>query len=432
MTTTNNNNNSKRSTFAVLFFLNTSKPNKDGLCPVNCRVSIDGEHRAFSIKQNCVPTQWDAKLGMAKGRSRESVILNRKIDATRSEIEALHERFLMDHGYVSAQLLINAVKGIGHKETFLLKLFEEHNVEFRKRIGVDRDIESHNCYERTLREVSEFIRFKYNADDIPLSTLKKGFIEAFEFFLKTRKGRGRVNIMNHSIYLKKITKRAVAQGTLRIDPFSTHNPEQSKPNPKHHKAEELERIMQTPITDAKVCFVRDMFIFSTFTGLAHIDLYNLSEEHIITEADSSLWIKIKRQKTNIESVVKLLPPTLAIIEKYRKERIGIKIFNIKSRSFMMKCFRKVEKICNVDHITFHMARHNFATHITLSQGVPLETVSRMMGHTSTKITQRYAKILSNKLKEDMTALGKRISGKYTLLEEENFDKPQVESGSNPS
>jgi len=426
------NNSSKRSTFSILFFLNAFKPDKNGLCPVNCRVSVDGEQRAFSIKQNCAPANWDAKSGKARGKSKESITINRKIGATRSKVEALHERFLMGHGYVSAQLLVNAAKGVGCRETTLLKLFEEHNAEFKKRVGVDRDLESWNCYERAKGEVSEYIRFKYNADDIPLSALKKDFIEGFEFFLRTEKGRGKRNILNHSTYLKKITKRAVAQGTLRVDPFGVHVPEQPKSTPKHHKAEELARIMQTPIADAKTCFVRDMFLFSTFTGLAHIDLINLSQGHIVTEADGSQWIRIKRQKTGIESVVKLLPPALAIIEKYRNERTSVKIFNVLTRCHMMYYFRKIEKLCNVDHITFHQARHNFATHITLSQGVPLVTVSRMMGHTSTQTTQIYAKMLGSKLKEDMTVLGNRVRGKYTLLEADGSGKPKSGGKSTPT
>ncbi|MDR0510407.1 MAG: site-specific integrase [Rikenellaceae bacterium] len=410
-----------RSTFAVLFFLNTSKPNREGLCPVICRVSVDGEQRAFSIKQTCTPALWNPQAGRARGKSREANGINHAIDAARKEIVAIYERYLMSRGYVSAELIVNTAKGVGCRQTTLLALFDEHNREYEKRVGVDRDRESLNCYERTRREVAGYIRLRSGRHegeefvDIPLSELKKEFIEGFEFFLRTDKRRGKKNILNHSTYLKKIVRLAVSQGTIHFDPFGSHIPEQPKSKPRHHRADELEHIMTTPITDDKTRFVRDLFLFSTFTGLAHIDLRNLSGEHLRHEAGGSTWIHIKRQKTGVESNVKLLPQAIAIMEKYRNRRTGAdsRIFDVPGRSMMCHYFRKLEKLCNVPLITFHMARHNFATHITLSQGMPLVTVSRMMGHTSIQTTQIYAKIVGSKLKEDMTALGARIGGKYT-------------------
>jgi integrase len=308
------------------------------------------------------------------------------------------------------------LKGIAHKPETLLKLFEEHNIEYEKRVDVDRCREALLSYRRTYRMLKEFVSIRYKTEDVALKLLKKGFIEEFELFLRLEKQYAPKTIVQHLVYLKKMTCRAVNRGTLLFDPFAMFHPEQPKSPFRHLKLEEMERIIKVHIDDRQLCHVRDMFVFSCFTGLAYVDVCNLVEKHIETGSDGQLWIRIRRQKTNVESHLKVPSIALEIIEKYRCERRGEKIFNMPDRSTICKYMRRLEALCDIKHITYHMARHNFATHVALSNGVPMTTLSRMMGHTSITTTQLYGEITKQKINRDMKQLMEKVTGKYTIYE----------------
>jgi site-specific recombinase XerD len=410
--------NKHRSTFAVMFYINRTKTKKDGMCQLLCRVTIDTSVAQIGTKIMVDPSLWDGKAGRAAGKSKNAVAVNRVIDKLIGEITAHYREFRASLGFVTAELVKNALKGIGRKQITLMKLFQEHNEEFEKRVGVDRVQATLDHYLRSYELLEIFLREKYDVEEVTLRSLSLTFIDAFDLFLRQDRLMAQHTISGHLINLKKIVRRAVSQGTLIRDPFVTFIPEQPERKCRHLKAGELDRLMNVHIDSKSLRHTRDMFIFSTFTGLAYADLFNLSEEHLKTGADGSLWIKINRQKTKTECNIRLLEIPRQIIEKYRHERKSSKIFNVKTLAVMCNHFRKIEKMCNIERITFHMARHNFGTHITLSQGVPIETVSRMMGHSSITTTQIYARITDTKVNDDMKALSGHISDKYSLYEDE--------------
>lgn len=410
----------RRSTFAVLFYLNRSKAKKNGFCPVMGRITIDTGVAQFSAKIDADPDCWDAKAGCATGRSRQSLEVNKVIDRLADKVKGYYEEIVDEQGYVTAELVKNALNGIGRKATGLLELFQEHNEEFKLRVGVNRVYATYEHYQYSYRYLSEFIKQKYETDDVPLRSLKRTFIDAYDFFLRVDKLMTQHTISGHLINLKKVVRRAVSQGTLKFDPFYTFIPEQPERKCRHLKAEEIEKIMQVHISSPQVCHTRDIFVFSCFTGLSYVDLCNLSEKHLHTAEDGSLWICINRQKTGTESNIRLLDIPRQIIEKYRPERKSDKIFNTVTLSCVCNNLRKIEKMCGIEHITFHMARHNFGTHITLSQGVPIETVSRIMGHSSITTTQIYAKITNQKVNEDMKLLSDRITDRYSIFEDKTM------------
>jgi integrase len=187
---------------------------------------------------------------------------------------------------------------------------------------------------------------------------------------------------------------------------------------RHLKLEDLKRLMQFHVEKENLRRVRDWFVFSTFTGLSYADLRQLSDNHIVTAPDGSQWIEMKRKKTGTEFRVRLMEIPLQIIKKYRPERMGKRIFNTYPRNYMCKLMKELGKLCNIEGITYHSARHNFGTHITLSMGVPIETVSRMMGHKSIVTTQIYAKVTDKKVDEDMKRLKERTAGKKISLYED--------------
>lgn len=420
METTNQNirkNSKHRSTFAVMFYINKTKIRKDGLCQLLCRITIDTGIAQVGTKVMVDPSVWDGKAGRAAGRSRNALAVNQAIDRLTGKIDEHYRQIQKALGFVSAELVKNALRGIGQKAHTLMKLFEEHNEEYQKRIGVDRVAGSFEHYQRTYALLQLFLREKYDTDDVTLRSLHLSFIDTFDLWLRSERQLAPHTISGHLINLKKISRRAVSQGTLKRDPFAVFIPEQPKRKCRHLTPDEIDRLMTLRIDKKNVRHTRDMFIFSCFTGLAYADLHNLSEEHLRTEADGSQWIHIKRQKTGSDCHVRLLPIARQIIERYRSERKGDRIFNVKTLACMGYDFRQLETLCGIEHITFHMARHNFGTHITLSHGVPIETVSRMMGHGSITTTQIYAHMTSKRIEADMKELSHHESGKYAIFED---------------
>lgn len=409
-----------RSTFSVMFYINRTKIKKNGMCQVLGRITVNAGIAQIGTKVDIAPEQWDGKAGRAIGRSKQALLVNRTIDRLAAKIEEHYADLVDNRGFVTAETVKNALKGIGRREETLLKLFEEHNEEFAKRIGVNRVKETLEHYQRSYTLLKMFLADKCGVEDVTLRSLTLTFIETFDLYLRVDRLMSQTTISGHLINLKKIARRAVSQGTIKRDPFATFIPEQPAKKCRHLQDDEIERLMKLHIDNKCLRHTRDMFIFSTFTGLAYTDLRKLSDKHLSTDANGHVWICINRSKTGTESNVRLLDIPRQIIERYRSERKSDRIFNIKTLSCMCNDFRKLEKMAGIERITFHMARHNFGTHITLSEGVPIETVCRMMGHSSITTTQLYAKITDKKLNEDGRMLSGRLTGKYAIFEDEKM------------
>ena len=414
----------RRSTFAILFYINRTKIRKDGTCQLLCKVSIDAEWEQIGTKASVNPDIWNPETGRADGRSENAVMVNRAIDELTREITNHYNHIKKSLGFVTAELVKNAVKGIGQKPVTLLALFREHNEEFKKRIGVDRIKETYDSYQRSYKHLAAFVQEKKGVEDITLRSLDKVFYDDFEIFLQTDSKMKPKTVHEHLYRLKKMTMRAVSQGTLRRDPYCRLHPELPKRKSRHLKLEDLKTLMSTQIDKPNLQRVRDWFIFSTFTGLAYADLKRLSVNDITQAEDGSWWIHIKRQKTDTPSVIKLLDVPLRIIEKYEHERQGDKVFNLYTREYLIRLTRELGEEYGF-YLTFHKARHNFGTHMTLSLGVPLETVSKMMGHTNITTTQIYAQVTDKKVDEDMKRLKEVTAGqKINIYEEDLSNLPK--------
>ena len=407
-----------------MFYINRTKIRKDGTCQLLCKVSIDAEWEQIGTKASVNPDIWNPETGRADGRSENAVTVNRAIDELTREITNHYNHIKKSLGFVTAELVKNAVKGIGQKPVTLLALFREHNEEFKKRIGVDRIKETYDSYQRSYKHLAAFVQEKKGVEDITLRSLDKVFYDDFEIFLQTDCKMKPKTVHEHLYRLKKMTMRAVSQGTLRRDPYCRLHPELPKRKSRHLKLEDLKTLMSTQIDKPNLQRVRDWFIFSTFTGLAYADLKRLSVNDITQAEDGSWWIHIKRQKTDTPSVIKLLDIPLRIIEKYKHERQGDKVFNLYTREYLIRLTRELGEEYGF-YLTFHKARHNFGTHMTLSLGVPLETVSKMMGHTNITTTQIYAQVTDKKVDEDMKRLKEVTAGqKINIYEEDLSNLPK--------
>ena len=408
-----------RSTFAILFYLNTSKKKKSGKCPVMGRISVDGKSSAFSTGLELLPEQWDAKQGIATGKSKEETSINKEIENYRSELIRHYKTLLESKSYITAEILRNAIKGIGIKQNSLIQEFAELVEEKRQSVGIliVKTTYTHLCC--AYQHLKKFLQYKYGVADIPFAQVDFDFVESYVYYLKVNLQMGASTTNNTIKPLRRAVMRALNRGWMYQDPFFGYRPQRITITRKWLSMDEIERLMQVDMKHESANFIRDMFIFSTFTGLAYVDLKNLRHDNIVRKEDGKQWIVLNRQKTGSTSYIPLLDIPLRLIEKYWDTAFagfGGRVFRLCTIENADIQLKKIAKAANIDkRLTYHMARHSYAT-LCLSMGVPIETISQTLGHRSISTTQIYADITRTKINEDMTNLAERIEGKYELAE----------------
>jgi site-specific recombinase XerD len=407
-----------RSTFSLLFYINTGKTKKSGKCPILGRISIDGESTAFGTGMDVFPAEWDASSGLATGKSKENHAINRQIENCKSEVGKHYRNMLENKGFVSAQCLKNALRGVGTNQNTVMQEFSLFLEEKKKSIGIRITENTYIQYCKGYRHMKNFLNDKLRVDDIPFGKVDIALIEDYAYYLKVDLKMAARSVHSFLAPFRTTVKRAFNRGLLRQDPFFDYTHEKITGKRRYLSGEELERLMKTALKRASTNFVRDMFLFSTFTGLSYADLKNLQYSHFQQQADGSLWIVLNRKKTGVASYIPLLDIPLQIIDKYRNTKFsGMdgSVFKMKTKENLNIQLKKIAKSAGIEKLlTFHMSRHSFATSVCLTNGVPIESLSQMMGHLSIKTTQIYAKVTRTKLNEDMTGLEKRIEGKYRL------------------
>lgn len=418
-----------RSTFKQLFYINRQKVKKNGKCPVMGRITLDSKISQYSTGLEVHPDLWNPDTGRATfaGRKAEMLsveekemlrTLNRELEKCELKAQDAYKENVAQ-GYVSAEIIKNAVTGKNLPKDTLLTLFDEHNEEYAKRVGIDRVRPCLVRYLTTRKHIASFLEYKHGMADIPLRSLDMQFIEDFEFYLSTVRKIAMGTFNTYLINLHKVAKLAVKQHTLKRDPFLGYK---IKPVPPKHRfltGEQFAKILTAELDTYRLCHTRDLFVFSCFTGLGRADLANLKEEDIVTEEDGSKWIHIARQKTKADCHIKLLDIPLQIIEKYKGEGKEGKLFFVPITPCICQTFKLIEKECKLDfHLTFYMARHSFATLICLSNGMPIETISKMMGHRSIRTTQIYAEITGQKVGRDMEKLAESLNEAFGMSEKE--------------
>lgn len=406
-----------RSTFAVLFYIDKSKVKKKskGQCIITGRISIDTQIARFSTKIDVNPEIWDAKIGRAIGKGKEISQINRTLDNLEQEIQSHYDRLVLEDGYVTAEAVKNALNGVGRKATGLLELFREHNEEFKFRVGVNRVQVTYEQYLHSYRVLENFLWVRYQAKDIALNQLTHSFIDAYDFHLRVDKRMNGNTVLNHTIPLRKIVRRAISQDIIKRDPFINYVAEKPLKQRRHLTMDEFQKLLTTPIAEKHLERCRDMFLFACFSGMAYADMRNLSEKHITKDDSGIIWIRIERQKTKSECKIRLLSIPIQIMEKYKHERTDDKIFKLKTLKTIDENLKTIAQKCGIEsRLCYHMGRHTYATQVCISQGVPIETLCKMMGHRSVQTTQIYAKITNQKVNEDMKLLSSRIENRYEL------------------
>ena len=398
-----------RSTFKVLFYVKKGSAKPNGNLPLMCRLTVDGEIKQFSCKMDVSPHLWDVKNNRASGKSAEAQRINRAVDKIRVEVNRRYQELMQTDGYVTAAKLKDAYLGIGIKQETLLKLFEQHNAEFAKKVGHSRAKGTFTRYQTVCKHIREFLPHAYKREDIPLKELNLTFINDFEYFLRTVKKCRTNTVWGYMIVLKHIISIARNDGRLPFNPFAGYINSPESVNRGYVTKEEIHTMMNTEMPDKTHELVRDLFLFSVFTGLAYSDVKNLTTDNLQTFFDGNLWIITRRKKTNTESNIRLLDVPKKIIEKYEGMAKNNKVFPMPSNTICNKKLKAIAELCGIKtHLTYHVSRHSAATTILLSNGVPIETVSRLLGHTNIKTTQIYAKITAQKISQDLEQLSDKL------------------------
>ena len=401
----------------VHYYLRHKELKNDGSAPIMGRITIGKSMVQFSAKCSVQVSLWDTKSARATGKSKVAAELNRILDQTTLSIHSHCKDLLAKKEKVSAEEVKNAFQGIASGQETLIGYCDKYDKMLAARVGVNITLESYKRYGISFNHVKRFLRTKYNLSDISFQALDYSFIEAFDFYLRVQlkfKPNTIIGIVGH---LKIIAKRAVNDGIITRNPFIGFSLEGEPLQPKSITGQELNKIMTTPLDRPNRYLVRDIFLFSVFTGIAFSDIRDLTCNNLVQAEDGVWWIHSKRRKTGTEFHVPLLELPLQIIEKYRGLNKDGKMFVMLSCSKTNGNLKKIAKICGIKrNITFHMARHSYASLITLSQGVPMETVSRMLGHRDLRATRIYAQVSNEKINTDMRRLEKRITDRYHLAD----------------
>ncbi len=395
---------------------NKSKENDKIIYPIVGKIVIGKTIAQFSSKLKVEESLWNVKSGRAIGKSRAATELNREINKVNLLIHSHYSEILKRNGKVTAQEVKNAFQGIASTQKTLLVLFEEMMQEFHSRIGIDRERSSYISYNNAYKHLQRFIKEKYKLRDIPLTQLNVSFIENFDFYLRVERQLKASSVNTTIIKLLSASRVAVHRNYINYPPFFGYRLIKPPFEIRSLTKEEFERLIATPIREPMLNFVRDLFIFSSFTGISFIDLKNLTWKEIITETDGSLWISKSRKKTGISFNVKLLAVAVQIMEKYRGLATENLVFDVPLGQKVNNSLKEIAKLCQIDkELTFHQSRHTFASQVCLSQGVPIVSVSQMLGHSDIATTQRYAQLNTEKIGSDMKRLSARLSGKFNFV-----------------
>ena len=398
-----------RSTFKTLFYINRQKTKANGLTSILCRITIDGKNSVITTNEECNPAEWNTKQGTTTDKK-----INLRLQSFGEQVEKTYRELLLKDRVVSAELLKNRLQGIATYSSTLLGLSRAELQMVKEGIGKSKTESTYTnlCYaDKMLRE---FVKDKDN-EDIDVRTITEELFEEYRFFLKKKELKGST-INNHLCWMSRLMFRAVSQRIIRYNPFEHAEYEKVEKAIRFLIKSDVAKLMAMKICDSDAELARRMFVFSCFTGLAITDMEHLMFGHIKSAADGQIYIRKERQKTKVEFIVPLHPIVKTIIEQQRQLQAVKEEGNNTdmdnrlifqpccSRSVLAAKLSIVGKACGIkQRLSYHMGRHTFGT-MCLSAGIPIESIAKMMGHTSIASTQIYAQVTDCKISEDMDKL----------------------------
>ncbi|WP_118194270.1 site-specific integrase [Albibacterium indicum] len=396
-------------TFGVHFILRMNKAKND-TAPIYVRIAVNGERIEMSLKKKVKVSDWNLSRGIAKTKNTDLKILNGFLEQVRGALSGYYQEMVMAKKLITPEAIKNMYLGITEQKNTLQSLIDYHNLHMKEVLAYG----TMKNYYTTERYLKEFVVKQFKKQDIYLSELDYQFITNLEHFLRTyepadhHKSMSNNGVMKHLERFRKMVRLAVKLGWLDKNPFELYKLKVQKVERGFLTSDELTKIEEKDFTVQRIQYAKDLFVFSCYTGIAYIDVMQLTPENIVLGIDGNRWIKSHREKTDTSIHVPILRQAAEIIGKYQDHPRAVAkgtLFPVISNQKLNSYLKEVADLCGIKkHLTFHLARHTFATTVTLSNGVPIETVSKMLGHTTIRTTQIYAKVIERKVSQDMTNL----------------------------
>lgn len=402
----------RKSTFSVLFFIKRKKLLKNGDAPVYMRITIDGRFLETSLKRGVNPKLWNEKKQRSTGRDRLSIELNDNLDTTLTRIYRIHQQLIDECKPVNPQTVMNAYQGRTEQPKMLREVFRQENTKYRQLLEIgDVVLGTVLRYERTERYLGEFMKKNYNVEDMPFRAIDNEFVRNFHIFLKVDKKAEQNTANKYCKNLKKIVRLALDNNWMEVNPFQGIKFSAKATTREFLSEKELTTLMKKDFEVERLNVVRDIFVFCSLTGLAFSDVAALRPEHISVDDEGNYWIHKARQKTKNMCSIPYLESARAIADKYREHPTCVAkgvVLPVLSNQRMNSYLTEIADCCGIKKsLTTHIARHSFAC-LALANGVSMEIIARMLGHSDIKTTKIYAKVVDKSIAEQMGGLAAKF------------------------
>jgi integrase len=388
----------------ILFVISKSRIRKDSRAALMCRLTYNKIRKTFATGQFVNPNYWNSKKQLVKPPNIDSDFINSQLSLIKTKINRAFLMLHMKEISFTVEDIYSLYKGKKSvKEYNVVEYFEKYLNKLKTLVGIDIKQVTWNKFNYIKKDVKSFVKWKFKVSDYALKKLELQFINDFEYYLKVEKKQKQITINKSLQRFRRVVKAAVAENYLDKDPFTLYKTKTVRIEVVFLSPEELELLEQHKFTQLRLQFIRDLFVFSCYTGLPYRELMNLKQANIIKGFDDNLWINIKREKTSKELSIPLLPKALEVLEKYDiKDKVFPKISNQKYNSYL----KEIGDLVGIEKkLTTHMARRTFASTVLLFHDVPMEIVSELLGHSSMKITQdSYGKVVQKKISQEMERL----------------------------
>ena len=393
---------------SILFYAKRAKASVNGLVPIYTRITVNGQRIELSTNRFVEISKWSTEAGKMKGSSQEARSINTHLDMFKIKIIDVQMELIHKNINITSEVLKNRLLGTQERQRTLIPIFKDHNNKIKELVGREYAPGTLERYNTSLKHTTEFLEWKYKISDIEISKIDHAFITEYEFYLRSVRNCANNTAVKYIKNFSKIIKICLANHWIDRNPFANYKSKVKEVERVYLSEGEIQNIINKDFKTERLSLVRDIFLFSCFTGLAYIDVKNLTKSHISIGIDGEKWIFTHRQKTETASKIPILPLTQMIIDKYEDHpecNNQNKLLPILSNQKMNAYLKEIAGVCDIEkELTFHIARHTFATTVTLTNGVPIESVSKMLGHKNLRTTQHYAKVLDKKVSEDMKIL----------------------------
>lgn len=407
---------------SILFYAKRAKATTDGLIPIYLRVTVDGQRIEMSTKRYVDGGKWSVEQGRMKGSSGDAHSINTYLDILKGKVYDYQRELVHNGKPVNAENLRNKLLGTEAKSRMLVAIFQDHNSKIEALLNDEFAPGTLERYKTSLKHTVDFLKWKYNVSDIDIKKIDHAFVTEYEFYLRSVRKCNNNTAVKYIKNFGKIIRICIANGWLDKNPFVNYKAKVKEVERAYLVQEEIQAIADKEFATERLNQVKDIFLFSCFTGLAYIDVKKLTNNNITIGIDGEKWIYTNRQKTDTRSNIPLLPMAEEILGKYKQHPQCLnegKLLPVLSNQKMNSYLKEIADLCEITkELTFHIARHTFATTVTLTNGVPIESVSKMLGHKNLRTTQHYAKILDRKVSDDM----KVLRTKLLVKENENTQK----------